>query len=205
MKNIEDLYRDRYLRLLVPISMKLLEYTKGVYHDEKRIDQINVRPKDVQRFVEKAKKKENGDLKYTDPLNQIQDQLGARIVTFYKNDVDRLSNIANENFRKIEELNIVPDSESEFSYFGKHFIFFIPEDVIDDGIDRKNLPTFFELQIKTLFQHAWGEANHDLGYKPDSILSPEDKRKIAFTAAQAWGADMIFDELFASYSNTTPA
>jgi putative GTP pyrophosphokinase len=55
---------------------------------------------------------------------------------------------------------------------------------------------FFELQLKTLFQHAWSEADHDLGYKPSAELSLDQKRRLAFTAAQAWGADLIFDELY---------
>jgi putative GTP pyrophosphokinase len=51
--------------------------------------------------------------------------------------------------------------------------------------------------VKTLFQHAWSEAEHDLGYKRGSTpFSAEGKRKIAYTSAQAWGADHIFDELF---------
>ena len=59
------------------------------------------------------------------------------------------------------------------------------------------LPGFFELQIKTLFQHAWAEADHDLGYKPGTVpLTSAQRRKIAFTSAQAWGADHMFDELF---------
>jgi hypothetical protein len=38
-----------------------------------------------------------------------------------------------------------------------------------------------------------------LGYKPGSMpLSAEDKRKLAYTSAQAWGADHMFDELFRS-------
>jgi len=199
MSNIEDLYRERYVSSLLPTAERLLKYIEDIFLAEQRIDNINVRAKGIQRFVEKAAKRENGSSKYTEPLNQIQDQLGARIVVFYKSDVERLSVLADKHFRKIEEVDIVPDSESEFGYFGKHFIFFIPEDVIDDDIDRENLPHFFELQIKTLFQHAWGEANHDIGYKPDSSLDAEDKRKIAFTAAQAWGADMIFEELFTIY------
>ena len=132
MDCVEKEYQERYSSLLVPISETLREYIRDIFCVEKRIDQINVRAKDIQRFVEKAaKKEEDGIFKYTDPLNQIHDQLGARIVTFYRSDVDRLSRIANEHFRKIEEIDIVPDSESEFGYFGKHFIFFIPEDVID--------------------------------------------------------------------------
>jgi putative GTP pyrophosphokinase len=64
-------------------------------------------------------------------------------------------------------------------------------------MDETLIPGFFELQIKTLFQHAWSEADHDLGYKPgDQPLTSEQKRLIAFTSAQAWGADHIFDQLF---------
>ena len=62
-------------------------------------------------------------------------------------------------------------------------------------MSEEHCPTFFELQIKTLFEHSWAEANHDLAYKPHSELNLVQKRKIAFTAAQAWGADKIFDEL----------
>ena len=61
------------------------------------------------------------------------------------------------------------------------------------------VPAFFELQIKTLFQHAWSEADHDLGYKPGAnMLTSDEKRMIALTSAQAWGADRIFDQLFRS-------
>ena len=51
--------------------------------------------------------------------------------------------------------------------------------------------------MKTLFQHAWSEAEHDLGYKPGTVpLTSDEKRRLAFTAAQSWGADRVFDELF---------
>jgi putative GTP pyrophosphokinase len=46
--------------------------------------------------------------------------------------------------------------------------------------------------------HVWSEANHDLGYKQiadAAPLPPDATRRLAFTAAQAWGADRIFDEL----------
>jgi putative GTP pyrophosphokinase len=69
-------------------------------------------------------------------------------------------------------------------------------DIFDGKIKEDESVAFFELQIKTLFQHAWSEAEHDLGYKPATVLSSDQKRRLAFTAAQAWGADQIFDELY---------
>lgn len=45
----------------------------------------------------------------------------------------------------------------------------------DDEIKEDESVAFFELQIKTLFQHAWSEAEHDLGYKPSTVLSSDQK------------------------------
>ena len=61
------------------------------------------------------------------------------------------------------------------------------------------MPSFFELQIKTMFQHAWAESEHDLNYKTINELSIEDKRLIAYSAAQAWGADEVFERLSVKY------
>src|SRR3990170_788571 len=73
-----------------------------------------------------------------------------------------------------------------FPKITKHHIFALPCDAIPKEININLAPRFFEFQIKTLFQHAWSEANHDLGYKPESgALTGEQKRKLAFTSAQA--------------------
>jgi ppGpp synthetase/RelA/SpoT-type nucleotidyltranferase len=160
-----------------------------------RIDRISARAKSIDRFLQKAGKEEHGTLKYTNPLAEIQDQIGARVVTFYPSDVTRIAQEITRYFRAIENKVLVPDSEKEFGYEGQHFILALPTDVL---VGRSSTePSFFELQIKTLFQHAWSEAEHDLGYKPSIALSSLQKRKMAFTAAQAWGADQIFDQLFA--------
>ncbi len=106
-----------------------------------------------------------------------------------------------DNLRFVEEKALEPEKESEFGYFGKHFILFIPSDVLPKDSDSRDMPTFFELQIKTLFQHAWAEANHDLFYKPNRTIPPEDKRRFAFAAAQSWGADLMFDDLAKRFGN----
>jgi putative GTP pyrophosphokinase len=180
---------------LVPLSKRIEAHLCSVLEGVSRIDRITARAKDVERFVAKAIRQEGDSPKYSDPLHQIQDQIGARIVVLYLSDVPRVAEIVEQHLRSIEAKDLIPESESEFGYFGRHFVCLMPTDVFDAEIVEGAGPPFFELQIKTLFQHAWAEANHDLAYKPLSELSSLQKRKVAFTAAQGWGADTIFDEL----------
>lgn len=197
VETLEQQYCSRYERALVPLAAELSNYIADILKREPRIDRISVRPKAPQSFLKKAQSQLDGKPKYKDPLSQIQDQLGARIITFYKYDVERIDAIIKQYFKAIEYRDRVPESEWEFGYFGRHYVLVLPTDVRADEIGEMHIPDFFELQIKTLFQHAWSEAEHDLGYKPDTApLKSDEKRKLAYTSAQAWGADQIFDELF---------
>jgi putative GTP pyrophosphokinase len=194
---LEQAYRQRYDEILKPVASALCEHVSDYFKAEPRIDRITARAKDVESFLNKARHRVDGKLKYTEPLSQIQDQLGVRIITFFRSDVERLDGIVRNYFRAIEFKDRVPESEWEFGYFGRHYVLLLPSDVVNDGMDDDLVPGFFELQIKTLFQHAWSEAEHDLGYKPGvKPLTPDETRRLAFTSAQAWGADHIFDELF---------
>jgi ppGpp synthetase/RelA/SpoT-type nucleotidyltranferase len=140
----------------------------------------------------------DGVARYSDPLNQIQDQIGARVVTFYISDIPQVDAVIEKYYRLVESKTLVPDSQWAFGYFGVHYILLIPRDVIEADVVDDLVPEFFELQLKTLFQHAWSEANHDLGYKPGAApLTPDVERRLAFTAAQAWRADRMFNELCA--------
>jgi len=192
---LADLYRARHSKALLPLADRLERHIQGIFGGKRHIDRISARAKSPERFIEKAFKLESGSPKYSDPINQIQDQLGARIVAFYLSDRDALATLVKDYFAPIEEKQIVPDTPDRFGYEGKHFVLFLPGDILSKDIPEQHIPTFFELQIQTLFQHAWGEANHDLAYKPFLDLSADQQRKVAFTAAQAWGADLIFEEL----------
>jgi len=192
-------YEARFSLALRPIADRLEIYINDLLadrvDDRRRVDIVVARAKTPLSFLEKASRTEGGHPKYVDPLNQILDQVGARIVAFYLSDVDPLARLIKENIPPIEEQNIIPDSPNEFGYEGKHFILFLPKDIVTPELPKTHCPTFFELQVKTLFQHAWAQADHDLAYKPPGSLTLEHKRKVAFTAAQAWGADFLFNEL----------
>ncbi|ARQ60493.1 Hypothetical protein NGAL_HAMBI1145_52600 [Neorhizobium galegae bv. officinalis] len=198
---VEAQYRARYETVLFPIADKLANLLQDIFAGQPRIDRISTRPKSVERFMGKAAAEKDGKAKYEDPLHQIQDQIGARIITFYKDDVHRISEEVQRYFHAIESKDMLPESEWEFGYFGNHHILMLQQDLIDPSFDKSLVPYCFELQIKTLFQHAWSEANHDLGYKPgQQPLASDELRQLAFTSAQAWGADRVFNDLFVKRS-----
>jgi hypothetical protein len=76
-----------------------------------------------------------------------QDQIGARIVTFYPSDIAAVSDIVTRYFHPIESKEIVPDGDNEFGYVGKHFILLLPTDVTANfRVD--SAPDFFELKLR---------------------------------------------------------
>jgi ppGpp synthetase/RelA/SpoT-type nucleotidyltranferase len=189
-------YTNRHDRILQPLAVALTSHLQEHLTGVERIDRITARAKSPLRFVDKATKaKEEGGAKYDQPFEQIQDLIGARIIVFYKQDVEVVSDVIHRYYKPIEQRELIPERESEFGYFGKHFILALPEELFDDDADRMRSPVFFELQVKTLFQHAWSEAGHDLAYKSNIELTRLQKRLVALTAAQAWGADQQFAQL----------
>lgn len=197
MTELRTEYAARHAKALSPVATALAQNITEILAGIPRIDRVSARPKSLDRFMAKAEKKNGDKPKYEDPLNQIQDQIGARIITFYTGDVPIIEKRVLDYFRPIESKDVVPQHQWEFGYFGRHHILLMPSELYGAAEDRNLVPDVFELQIKTLFQHAWSEAEHDLGYKPgEQPLEADDERLLAFTSAQAWGADRIFDDLF---------
>jgi len=181
--------------ILKDIALKIEAILVEIFENIEHIDKVSSRPKGEESFLNKAIKEVEGVLKYPVPLKEIQDLIGARVVVYYKTDVGNIVSIIKKWFNMVEETNIVPDDISKFGYEGLHFICFIPNAINENHKSNLLVPDFFELQIKTLYQHAWSQAEHGLGYKPEVPLGDEEQRKLAFIAAQSWGADTILTEL----------
>lgn len=193
---LADVYAERYANVLQPLASELQKHLERLVESFPRIDRVSVRAKSVDSFLRKAAKLNDGGApKYPLPLADIQDQIGARITTFYLRDVGSVQTLVETYFGPIEKARKEPESHSEFGYEGFHYILFLPDDIFPRDLVVEDPPKYFELQIKTLFQHAWSESAHDLIYKPGVEPTRDQRRRGAFTAAQAWGADRIFDEL----------
>ncbi len=192
---IEHEYESRH-EILEITAQRILADLREILHGIPHVDGITARAKSINRFVDKALKLDkDGNRKYQHPFDEIQDQVGARIVVFYLSDVDEIAERVYANYRPAEDVEKRDEKPEQFSYQARHFVCRIPPDI------RASAQTpvgVFELQISTLFQHAWAEANHDIAYKPEHPLEYNDRRRLAWAAAQAWGADVIFDELLRS-------
>lgn len=195
MSTLVSTYTERFNVVLKQLDGRLRDFLDEVFATSDFVCRISTRPKKITSFLKKAGQLDGvGQPKYVDPLTEIQDQLGALVITRFLSDIEQVEQVVDRTFRRIERQHITPESEYEFGYEGRHFILFLPTD-ITTHFEADEIPEFFELQVKTLFQYAWSETNHAMGYKQNSKLTFEQKRLTAFVAAQAWGADRAVDQL----------
>lgn len=202
MVDIQGIYTERY-----PILNQVAERIQDQLRNEiligvPHIDYISSRAKGIESFVQKAlKSKEDGTRKYSDPFNQIQDQIGIRVVVYFLTDVEVVKEKVLSNYIPVENIIVGDDNPTQFSYQGQHFVFHVPIGIRETV---KCPVSFFELQVHTLYQHAWAAANHDIGYKKKGELTELEQRKLAWAAAQSWGVDRIFDEFVRPQQEQSP-
>lgn len=188
-------YVGRYENALPHIADAIENDLRLLLQGIPHIDRVSARPKSIKSFMSKAQKEFGSTRKYVHPMIQIHDQIGARIVVFYPDDVEKVTDLILSKYKPIEKIDHEPENEKAFGYAGRHMVCFIPKRVMPHGVDPKHCPKFFELQIKTLYQHAWSEASHDIWYKPKIEITSDHERRVAHAASMGWGADRAFNDL----------
>lgn len=184
-------YEER-IHLLEALAETLEREVKRHLEDVPHIDRIAFRAKTLTSFLEKANRKRD---RYVSPLDEIEDQVAGRVIVFYRDEVEPVQIQLTELFGPVEEAQHEPEDVSSFSYESFHSIVVIPPALTPGGwVDMDRRPTTCEIQIRTLFQHAYAESEHDLVYKPPLQLEREEQRKLAWVAASAWGADEVLGQ-----------
>lgn len=105
----------------------------------------------------------NGD--YYQKLDDLIDILGARIICFFSDEVDKIGSLIEKNFvvdwsRSSDKRKLI--DVSSFGYLSLHYICSVKK---EEGFSDEMCNIRFEIQIRTNLQHTWAQINHDLGYK----------------------------------------
>jgi ppGpp synthetase/RelA/SpoT-type nucleotidyltranferase len=168
--------------------------------DEAGINYLSVsgRTKSIASFAEKATRSRDGVRLYSDPLLEIGDQLGVRVITYVRDDVAAVADLLADQVVVADDRDLGRETASEgrFGYASRHL-----QLVLDAA--REGQPAYAHLpgrnvqvQIRTVLQHAWAEFEHDLRYKgtvPDEHTHDFDRR---FTLAA--GLLELADQEFAT-------
>ena len=149
------------------VSSKLMEALKRVGIV---LNSMEHRIKSEDSFIGKLERKGQ---KYKD-IGDMTDLLGVRVVTFFTDDVDKVAVIVKELFRVDWKNSIDKRKRHDLTSFGYNSLHYICR--LREG-ELSEIP--FEIQMRTVLQHAWSAMEHDIGYKASVQLPPEYLRQFS--------------------------
>ena len=156
---------------------------------------VQTRPKSLSSFSEKISRRARA---YKDPVHQVTDLCGARVIALTLSEVDRLGEFIRQNF-DIDQPNSV-DAQTrlgagEFGYRSVHYVVQLRRgEILGVTIPEELAGRKAEIQVRTFLQHAWAELTHDRVYK-NEVNIPEDwRRQAARLMALIENADTAFDQ-----------
>lgn len=191
MPSSGDAYADAaplYEVLGEKVQQLLLEL---VEHAKIRVHSVDARVKERENFELKVSR----DPEKYRGIGDVMDFLGLRVITYFPDEVDEVAKIVEACF-DVDADNSVdrraaldPD---RFGYLSLHYVCKMTS-------ERLALPEMtrfalcrFEIQIRSILQHAWAEIEHDLGYKTAEAVPREVRRRFARLAGILELADEQF-------------
>ncbi len=154
---------------LVEAGRDAVDLVTGIL-DDAGINYLSItgRTKSVASFAEKARRSTDGVRLYTDPLNDIGDQIGVRVITYVHSDVAAVADLLRDQVEVLDDRDMGRETaqEGRFGYASRHLQVSLSGRVV-------------QVQIRTVLQHAWAEFEHDIRYKgtmPDEHARDFDRR-----------------------------
>jgi putative GTP pyrophosphokinase len=142
--------------------------------------------------------------KFLDPsknyrkLDDITDQAGLRIITYYEDEVDLVADLIAREFN-IDSDNSVDrrkrnQQDERFGYHAVNFVCKYTDTRLSQTEYKKFRGIHFEIQITSILRHAWAEIEHGW-YDLDESYPAEIKRRFSRMAALLEIAESEFSNL----------
>lgn len=128
-------------------------------------------------------------------ISDLTDLLGLRVITYFRDDVDRAATVIEKLFEIDPENSVdkgaMMDPE-QFGYLSVHYIAKLDSARAVLTEYRAYAGLWFEIQVRSILQHAWAEMEHDLGYKSESAVPRTTRRSFSRLAGLLEVADDEF-------------
>ncbi len=128
-------------------------------------------------------------------LSDITDLAGVRIIAHFADDVDKIA-IAVQGLFEIESSQSVDKRQlldpDRFGYLSLHYIAKLTTQRATLIEYNRFSHLKFEIQVRSVLQHAWAEIEHDLGYKSAIEVPKNIRRRFARVASLLELADDEF-------------
>jgi len=201
-KNAVDQYtkkRPLYEELGWEIENILTEAieTRGL---KSKINAIQSRAKEVPSFGKKAmtpNEQDSEEPKYKNPLSDITDLTGVRVITFFPSTVAEVCQLIQEEFEIIEKVDHTASAEQEqrLGYLSVHYLVRLDSNRTKLSEYKKFIGLTAEIQVRTILQHAWAEIEHDIRYKSTSTIPQALSRRFMTLAGLLEIADREFEAI----------
>ena len=132
--------------------------------------------------------------KYPEPLEQITDLAGVRIITFFPEAVTKINGLIHDEFEIVEQSDKGQELiESErFGYQSVHYLVRLKPERARLAEYESFAKAVTEVQVRTILQHAWAEIEHDIQYKSSTTIPVEIRRRFMVLAGMLELADREF-------------
>jgi putative GTP pyrophosphokinase len=165
-----------------------------------KVQSVQHRAKDPASFGRKAAIPSDADPdapKYPEPLKQITDLAGVRIITYFPGTVKEIDKLLSEEFEVAERSDKGQElmEEERFGYQSIHYLVRVKAGRAQLAEYDRFAKSVTEVQVRTILQDAWAEIEHDIQYKSSTAIPLEIRRRFMSLAGLLEIADREFQAI----------